>query len=177
MLDKGLLSRFSVFSDIPEDKLSAIAQMGELMEFKPQEVIFHQEEIAKDLYGVLDGEVELSLIFKGEVFKTDIQYEESVNTRVEVLERPIVIDTVGPGEIFGWSSLVNPKRLTATAKCSKLTQVFSLSAADLKSTLDKDPALGYVIMERLAEIISSRLQSRTDKLIEAWGEAFEVDKI
>ena len=177
MLDKGLLTGFSVFSDIPGDKLSAIAQMGERIEFKPQEVIFQQEDTAKNLYGVLDGEVELSLIFKGEVFKTDIQYEDSVHTRVEVLERPIIIDTVGPGEIFGWSSLVNPKRLTATAKCSKLTQVFSLPAADLKSTLDKDPGLGYVIMERLAEIISSRLQSRTDKLIEAWGEAFEVDKI
>lgn len=177
MLDKGLLTEFSIFSDVPQDKLSAIAQTGDLVEFKPQEVIFHQDEAAGNLYGVLDGEVELILIFKGEVFKTDIQYEESVHTQVEVQERPIVIDTVGPGEVFGWSSLVNPRRLTATAKCSKPTQVFSIPAADFKSMLDQDPELGYVIMERLAGIISLRLQNRTDRLIESWGEAFEVDKI
>ena len=70
MLDKGRLTEFSIFSDVPQDKLSAIAQTGDLVEFKPQEVIFHQDEAAGNLYGVLDGEVELILIFKGEVFKS-----------------------------------------------------------------------------------------------------------
>jgi hypothetical protein len=42
---------------------------------------------------------------------------------------------------------------------------------------EQNPALGYVFMEKLAEIISQRLQKRTDKLIEAWGEAFEIDRV
>jgi hypothetical protein len=32
-------------------------------------------------------------------------------------------------------------------------------------------------MTRLADIISSRLQDRTEKLIEAWVEAFDMDSL
>lgn len=177
MLDKGLLDGFSIFSEIPQDKLSAIAERCELLEFKSDEVIFEQGEVAKNLYGVLEGEVELSFVFQDRVLKADIEYEESVQARFEVLEKPIVVDTLGPGDVFGWSALVSPRQLTAMARCSKPTRVFSLPADDLKATYDQDPALGYMIMEKLAEIIAQRLQTRTDKLIETWAEAFEVDKV
>ncbi len=32
-------------------------------------------------------------------------------------------------------------------------------------------------MQNLNEVVSNRLQHRTDKLIEAWGEAFGLNKI
>jgi CRP-like cAMP-binding protein len=177
MLDKGLLDGFSIFSEVPQDKLSGIAEKCDLLEFKSDEVIFQQGETAKNLYGVLDGEVELSLVFQDRVLKTDIDYEESITARFEVMEKPIVVDTLGPGEVFGWSALVSPRQLTATARCSKHTRVFTLSADDLKAMNDQDPSVGYLIMEKLAEVIAQRLQARTDKLIETWGEAFEVDKV
>ena len=33
------------------------------------------------------------------------------------------------------------------------------------------------VMHRLCNIIARRLRNRTDKLIEAWGEAFDVNSI
>jgi hypothetical protein len=42
---------------------------------------------------------------------------------------------------------------------------------------DKDSELGYVMMRKLNEIISSRLQKRIDKPVETWVEAFDVDRI
>ncbi len=177
MIDKGLLEGFSIFSAVQQDRLSAIAEKCELLEFKSNEMIFHQGDMAKNLFGILDGEVELSLLFQDRILKADIAYEESIQARFEVLEKPIVIETLGPGDVFGWSALVNPKQLTATARCSKPTRVFSLPADELKAMNDQDPATGYIIMEKLAEVISQRLQTRTDKLIETWGEAFDVDKV
>ncbi len=177
MLEKGLLAGFSIFSEVPQDKLAAIAEKCELPEFNSDEVIFQQGETAKNLYGILDGEVELILVFEDRVLKADIDYERYLQARFEILEKPIVVDTLGPGEVFGWSALVNPRQLTATAKCSKPTRVFSLPADDLKAMNDQDPALGYAIMEQLAMVIAQRLQKRTDTLIEAWGEAFDVDKV
>ena len=35
----------------------------------------------------------------------------------------------------------------------------------------------YLIMTKLSHIISNRLKIRTDKLIETWVEAFDVNKI
>jgi hypothetical protein len=52
-----------------------------------------------------------------------------------------------------------------------------VEADDLKAMNDQDPTLGYAIMEKLAVVIAQRLQKRTDTLIEAWGEAFDVDKV
>jgi len=175
--DKGLLDGFSIFSAVQRDKLSAIAERCKLLEFKSNEVIFHQGDTARNLYGILDGEVELSLLFQDRVLKADVDYEESIQARFEVLEKPIVIETLGPGDVFGWSALVNPRQLTATAKCSKHTRVFSLPADELKAMNDQDPATGYVIIEKLAEVIAQRLQARTDKLIETWGEAFDIGKV
>jgi len=177
MLDKDVLTEFPIFSDVPETSLERIAQIGNIVEFKPQDVVFRQNDLAKSLYGVLDGGVELSLIFKDKVLKTNIQYEESILARTEDLEKPIIVDTVGPGEIFGWSALIAPGRLTATARCSEATRVISIPAVDLKAMLGRDHSLGYLIMQKLAEIISKRLQNRTEKLIEAWGEAFGLSKI
>ncbi len=177
MLEKGLLTEFKVFSDIPQDKLEEIVQLCDILEFKSQEVIFNQDEAAKNLYGVLDGKVELSIMFKEKILKTDIQYEESILSRSEDVERQIVVDIVGPTEVFGWSSMVRPDLLTSTASCSIPTRIFSIRAANLKAMFEQNPALGYVFMEKLAEIISQRLQKRTDKLIEAWGEAFEIDRV
>ena len=46
-----------------------------------------------------------------------------------------------------------------------------------KTMFEADNALGYVIMKKLSDIISKRRQKRTEKLIETWVEAFEVDEI
>jgi hypothetical protein len=73
--------------------------------------------------------------------------------------------------------LVSPGRWTATACCLGISKILSISAADLKDMFDKDPELGYVMMRRLNEIISSRFQKRTDKLVETLVEAFDVDRI
>ncbi len=174
---QGMLSEFAIFSDISQDKLAEIEKHCEIRKFNQNDIIFDFGGSATNLYGVLDGEVELILVFKEIIHKTDIEYEESIQTRSEVLEKPIVIDTLGPGEIFGWSSMVSPGKWTATARCSTLANLLSLPGAGFKAMLDKDPELGYSVMGKLCEIISQRLNNRTEKLIESWGEAFEVGKI
>jgi hypothetical protein len=42
---------------------------------------------------------------------------------------------------------------------------------------DADHTMGYLLMRRMADIISKRLKNRTEKLIETWVEAFDVGEI
>ena len=177
MLDLNLLSKFKFFSDIPEDKLTAIAEVGKLLEYKVDDIIFREGDTADNLCGVADGEVELSLVFKEQVLKTDIKYEEAIQSRFEIIEKPIQVAIVNSGQIFGWSALVSDRRRTLTARCSGPSQILSLSGDNLRDLFEKDYELGYIVMTRLSDIIAKRLRDRTDKLIEAWGEAFEVDEI
>jgi len=178
MIDKSLLSGTSILSEINGESLEEIARKCEVLECEPQHTVFRQEESATKLFGLLAGEIELVFMFKDRVLKTDIEYEESILSKYEILERPLVIDTVGPGEVFGWSSLVVPHgRWTATARCSKRSRLFFVDADHLRSMFDRNPALGYLFMTRLGGIMSQRLEQWTAKLIEAWGQAFEVHEL
>ena len=177
MIHTDQLSKFKLFSDIPPEKLSAIALKCDVLQFETNAVIFKDGEKATNIYGVLDGEVALSLIFEDKVLKTDIDYEESILARYEVLEKPIVVDVVSRAQIFGWSALVSPYTSTATATCTMPVKVFAIPAETLCQMFQKDAALGFAVMSRLSELISQRLRNRTAKLIETWGAAFGTDEV
>ena len=177
MGEKNILSGFAFFSDVDTDTLDAIAQKGEILEFKAQDEIFHVDAPATHFYGLLEGEVDLILIYTDRVLKTDIEYEEAVQATIVDEEKEIFVDSVTPGKVFGWASVVGPSNRTVSAVCSQDSRVFAIPADALKAMLDQDHSLGYVIMNRLCDIIARRLRNRTDKLIEAWGEAFDSDTI
>ena len=177
MAGKNPLAGFKFFNEVKPETLESIARMGEIIEYKAGETIFRFDEPAIHLYGVITGEVDLSVVFKDKVLKTEIEYEEAIQTSMVEEEKSIVVDSVLPGQVFGWASLVGAGRRTVTAQCEQASRVIVLPATELKTMLEADNALGYVIMKKLSDIISKRLQKRTDKLIETWVEAFDVDEI
>ena len=176
-MGKNLLVGFKFFSEVVPESLEMIAQKGDVLEFGPGDVIFHFDEPAEHLYGLLEGELDLSIVFIDKVLKTEIEYEEAIQASLVDEEKSIVIDTVLPNQIFGWASLVGPARRTVTARCTESCKVIAIAAADLNAMFAKDHNLGYVIMKKLADIIAKRLKMRTDKLIETWVEAFDGDAI
>jgi toluene monooxygenase system ferredoxin subunit len=177
MPEKNLLTGFSFFSDVDSDTLEAISQKGEILEFNAEDIIFTIDEPSTHFYGLLEGEVDLILVFKDKVLKTDIEYEEAIQATMVDEEKAIIVDTVAAGQIFGWSSLVGPGKRTVTAECSESSRVVSIPADELKAMFDQDHTLGYIVMRRLSDIISQRLRNRTEKLIEVWGEAFDISSI
>ena len=177
MPDTDLIQNFKFFSDISPKALDRIASKCELRKFKADETVFRFEDPAEHLYGLIDGEVELSLVFTDRVLKTEVEYEEAVHARIVDQEKQIVVDVVHPGQVFGWAAIIGSGQRTVTARCTEISRIFAISADDLKAMFDADHSLGYFLMKRLAGIISNRLKKRTDKLIEAWVEAFDVDQI
>ena len=177
MPQKNLLAGLSFFSDIDSDTLEAISKKGEVLEFSAGDLIFHHEEPSTHLYGLLEGEVDLVLVFKDKVLKTEIEYEEAIQATMVDEEKEIIVDTVAPGQVFGWSSIVGAGKRTVTAECSEASRIISIPADALKAMFDKDHTLGYIVMKRLGDIIAKRLRNRTDKLIETWGEAFDIGSI
>jgi CRP-like cAMP-binding protein len=177
MAAKNPLSNFKFFSDVRPDSLESIARLGEIVKYSAGDFIFRFDEPAIYLYGVIEGEIELSVVFKDKVLKTEIEYEEAIQASMVEEEKSIVVDTVHPGQVFGWAALVGPARRTVTAQCAEDSRIIALPSAELRTMFEEDNALGYVIMNKMSDIISKRLKKRTEKLIEAWVEAFDVDEI
>ena len=177
MPEKNILSEFNFFSDLTQRELDLLATKCEELEFNADDIVFHSEKPAEHFYGLIDGEVELSLLFTDKVLKTEVEYEKSVHARMVDQEKQIVVDTVFPGQVFGWASIIGDGRRTVTARCMASSRIFSIAASDLNAMFDADPSLGYRLIKRMADIVSKRLKNRTDKLIEAWVEAFDVGEI
>ena len=157
-MGENFLAGFKFFNEVPPETMAAIGLKGELLEFGPDDVIFHIDEPAQHLYGLIEGEVDLSIVFKDKVLETEIEYEEAIQARMVDEEKSIVIDTVLPNQIFGWASLVGPELRTVTARCTEPTRVIALAAKDLNAMFAEDHFLGYVVMKKLGDIIAGRLK-------------------
>ncbi len=56
------LKSFYTFADLPRADLLEIARCGEVRDFNAGDTIFEEGASAVSLYGVLEGEVELSIL-------------------------------------------------------------------------------------------------------------------
>lgn len=177
MNEKIDLTPFPFFSDISRERLSAIEAVAMVQSYQAGNEVFRNNEPARNLYGVLEGEVALSLLFKEEIVTKDINYEAYISTRIETFERPIIFEHVGEKDLFGWSALVPPQKMTATATCLKDSEIVLIPADRLRDLFNTDPELGYLISSRLNSLIAERLNTRTKKLVEAWCSLFDISDL
>lgn len=177
MLDQNTLSRFGFLADLPASILTEMAAASRLVSCEPSSVIFHAGDKAETLYGLIEGEVDLSLVVTDKSLKAEVEFEEAVRIRFLEKASRISVDTARPGQIFGWSALTGHGRRTVTATCSLPTKAAAIPAQSLLAMCAKDPALGYELMKRLVGIIANRLDNRNKRLIETWVEAFGVSKV
>lgn len=178
MLDGDRLAGFGVFASLTPEQRGAIASRCAVHAFGPGEEIFAQGSVAARFYGLLDGEAELVLRVTERVLKSTIDYEEALTVEHETLERSIVVEVLRGGDVFGWSSLLSPPgTLTASARCRGPVTAFSAPGDALLELFEREPELGYRFMQRLVTVISQRLRHRTEKLSEAWVQAFDSHSV
>jgi CRP-like cAMP-binding protein len=79
--------------------------------------------------------------------------------------------------VFGWSALAGLERRTAAARAASAVRAFAVPAEKLRKQFGENPALGLRLMERLNRVIAARLAERTERLVEAWTEAFGAGRI
>lgn len=171
------LSFFPFFSGISRDRLAEVEAFSIVQNYEKGAAVFESNEPARYLYGLIQGDIDLSILFKDKIITKDIKYEEYISTNVENFEKPIIIEKVKNHDIFGWSALVEPERMTATARCANDCEIVLIPASELKQIFNNDPELGYLLSARLNILIAQRLSSRTEKLVNTWCSLFETERI
>jgi len=71
---------------------------------------------------------------------------------------PVLMETLGPGDILGVSWLEPPYRTQLDARAREDAVALSFDGACLRGKMDADHDLGYVISRRLLEHVSDRLE-------------------
>lgn len=69
----------------------------------------------------------------------------------------VPIQTVGAGEVVGWSWLLPPYRWQFDARAVDAVQGLSFDAAWLREQCEQDHELGYQLLKQLLAVVGSRL--------------------
>lgn len=81
----------------------------------------------------------------------------------------IVIQTIGEGEMIGWSWMVPPYQWKFDARAIELTRLIELDGTCLRTKCESDPKLGYEIMKRLANVFEQRINSLRLQLLDLYS--------
>ena len=81
-----------------------------------------------------------------------------------------VLQTVGPGEILGWSWLFPPYRWAFDARAVEEVRAVEFDGACLRKKCEADPVLGYALMKRFAGVFARRLQATRVQLLDLYAQ-------
>jgi len=83
----------------------------------------------------------------------------------------VTVETVGPGEIVGWSWLLPPYRWHFTGRAVEPVRAVQFDGACLRRKCDEDPLLGYDLLTRFSQVLIGRLQATRLQLMDVYGDA------
>ncbi|HTX29621.1 MAG TPA: cyclic nucleotide-binding domain-containing protein [Streptosporangiaceae bacterium] len=84
-------------------------------------------------------------------------------------EGPVIIETVGMGELLGWSWLFPPYKWAFGAVAATAVEAFEFDAPTVRERCAADPGLGYELTQRISRVLAGRLQATRLRLIARSG--------
>jgi CRP-like cAMP-binding protein len=82
----------------------------------------------------------------------------------------VTIQTIGEGDVAGWSWLVPPHQLHFDARALTLTRAVELDARCLRGKFSRDPELGYELLRRFSQVIAQRLEAMSLQILDIYGD-------
>jgi CRP-like cAMP-binding protein len=133
------LKRARSVRHLSEPHLNDLAGLASLRECPEGTVLFEEGQGSPFLYCVLKGEVSL-------------QVQEPFGEVVEV-------DTVGPGELLGWSPVFGRPAMTATARAATPCRLAAFALSRVLDLCEHDPRFGLAFLREVGLHVSERLRS------------------
>lgn len=127
-------------------QLAILADCAMQTSFAAEESVFHEGNLANRFYVILSGRVAL---------------ESSPDSG-----EPIRIQTLGAGDVLGWSWLFPPYRWHFDARALEPVNAIFFYATRLREQCETNPELGYALVLRMAGVMMERLQATRRQLFE-----------
>lgn len=144
-----LLAEHPCCHGLSEEDLHRIAGCSRNIRANPGEYLFREGEEAEHVFFLRHGRVALEVFVPG--------------------RDPVVIQTLGPSEIVGWSWFFPPYRWHFDARAVELTRAVAVDAACLRNKCEADPRFGYELLKRISRAIVDRLQATRLQLVDMYG--------
>jgi CRP/FNR family transcriptional regulator, cyclic AMP receptor protein len=83
--------------------------------------------------------------------------------------KPIIVSTLGVGEILGWSWLLPPFHWKFHAHAMDDVRAIALDGKCLRNKCEENHDLGYEVLKRFAQIIEQRLEATRLQLLDVYA--------
>jgi hypothetical protein len=80
-----------------------------------------------------------------------------------------VVETLESGDIVGWSWIFPPHRWVYDVDVLERAHLVVIDAGCLREKCDADPAFGYRVMKRFAQVVAERLAATRLRLLDLYG--------
>jgi CRP/FNR family transcriptional regulator, cyclic AMP receptor protein len=145
----GALATHPFLHDMSHDQLAALAEAASDVNFPASHRIFEDGGLASRFWLIQSGHVSLDLDVPG--------------------EGPVVIETIGMGELLGWSWLFPPFKWAFGAVAATPVEGFEFDAPAVRACCESDPSLGYQLHRRVNQVLAKRLRATRIRLIARTG--------
>lgn len=128
--------------------LKIIVSCATNVRFDAGQYLFHEGEPADKFYMIRQGKVAV-----------EIQGAERGS---------ITIQTIGEGEVLGWSWIIPPYRWRFDGRAVELTRAIALDGKCLRGKAEEDHNFGYELLRRFSNIIVQRLEAARLQLLDVY---------
>ena len=144
-----ILSEHPFFKGLEEPYLQLLVGCASNVRFNAGEVVFREGEQANQFYLIRQGKVAV------ETFAPS--------------RGPIIVQTLGEGEVLGWSWLVAPYRWRFDGRAVELTRAIALDGECLRGKCEEDHNLGYELMKRVSHVMEKLVEATRLQLLDVYG--------
>src|SRR5689334_4555658 len=115
------------------------------VQFEKDRVVFREGGHANRFYLIETGEVAL--------------------TSDDASGNPVLIDTIGAGDLLGWSWMFPPYSWRFSAHATKPTKAIFFYGTILREYCERHPSLGYDLLKRMTVVMNRRMQATRAKMV------------
>jgi CRP/FNR family cyclic AMP-dependent transcriptional regulator len=134
--------------------VDAIASVASLKDYPKGAIVFREGQKEACLYMIVNGAVSLEFCAPGVGCKR--------------------LQTVGGGELLGWSPALGLAAMSTTARVVDPTTAVILDAKQLLALFERDTGLGYEFMRRVALVMTQRLGAARLQMLNVCSEQMPV---
>jgi len=142
-----IVKEIELFKGIDHEIMNEIANICFEESYAKETVLFEKGEDAERLYILLEGTVKLVIKNGG----------------------TLTYKLTEPGDIFGWSCMVESGRYTASGICATDLKALKIEREKLDKIFNLHPDVGMKVLKRLAGVFSKRLSNAYKDLLLARG--------
>ncbi|MGD1092940.1 MAG: cyclic nucleotide-binding domain-containing protein [Bryobacteraceae bacterium] len=129
---------YRVLSELEPEQLRKLLPIAEDKQFRSGQVIFREGDQSSFFHLIVSGEVAL---------------EETAGSK------PVLVQTLHPGEAMGWSALASDSRTHFQARALSPVSTIAFSSARIREACERDTGMGFALMKKLLDVVTERLDA------------------